>query len=119
MQKSFTLIEILVTITILGFIAAVIAQNYVQLSKSARDVKIKASIESLRDALEIYRHDNVNNSYPPALQSLVAEDIIKTIPSTIVYTPLSCSATVCTTYTLVAILETSTTPYVIGPNEGK
>lgn len=124
MQKSFTLIEILVTVTILGLITAIIAQNYIQLSKNARDTKIKASIESLRDALEIYKTGTVNNSYPLTLQSLVTENIIKTVPPSITYGPLTSSGVICTlppcpTYTLIADLEDDTAPYIVGPNMGK
>ncbi len=57
-QKSFTLIEILVVVTIIALITSIAAVTYTQLGKQSRDSRRKADIEQIRAALEMYRADN-------------------------------------------------------------
>lgn len=58
MKKSFSLIEMLVVITIIGLITAAAAISYSVLNKNARDARRKADIEQIRGALEMFRSDN-------------------------------------------------------------
>jgi len=62
MKKGFTLIEILVVVTIIGLLAAVTSVTYSQISKQSRDAKRKTDLEQTRAAVEMYRSNN--NSYP-------------------------------------------------------
>lgn len=55
---AFTLIEILVVVTIIALITAVASVTYTQLGKQSRDTKRKADLEQIRAALEMYRADN-------------------------------------------------------------
>ncbi|NTU73703.1 prepilin-type N-terminal cleavage/methylation domain-containing protein [Candidatus Roizmanbacteria bacterium] len=64
MNKAFTLIEILVVVTIIGLMSAIGAVSYAQFSKQSRDSRRKADIEQIRAALEMYKSNNTNNSYP-------------------------------------------------------
>ncbi len=66
MKKSFTLIEILVAATIIGVLFGVASVSYNSLTKSSRDAKRKADLEQIRAALEMYRSNDVNSSYPTA-----------------------------------------------------
>ena len=123
--QSFTLIEILVVATIIGLLAAGGIVSYSQFSKQARDAKRKADLEQIRAALEMYRSNNQNNSYPNNLNSLVPGYIISlpTDPKTnnnYQYTPQpagcnSTSSNPCTSYILSSTLETGgnyfTNPY--------
>lgn len=59
---GFTLMEILITITIMGLLGAVAFTSYGALSKSARDSKRKSDLEQMRGALEIYK--SANGTYP-------------------------------------------------------
>lgn len=61
-KKGFTLLEILVTITIIGILAAVISGNFVNSLKKGRDAKRKADLGQIRAALELYYEDN--KAYP-------------------------------------------------------
>lgn len=112
-NKGFTLIEILVVITIIGLISAGISASYSQFLKQSRDARRKTDVENVRAALEMYRSNNVNGYYPNALPTLVWPTVyIKEIPkdpkSNIDYLnyTASCTETVkCTTYVLKAYLD--------------
>lgn len=61
-KLSFTLIEILVSATIIALLATVGLVSYVSFSQQSRDARRKADLEQIRTALEMYR-SNVG-SYP-------------------------------------------------------
>ncbi|PIY72258.1 hypothetical protein COY87_01955 [Candidatus Roizmanbacteria bacterium CG_4_10_14_0_8_um_filter_33_9] len=58
MQKSFTLVEILVVTTIIGFLAVAGIVSYTQFLKQSRDARRKADVELIRSALEMYKSSN-------------------------------------------------------------
>lgn len=60
--KGFTLLEILVTITIIAVLTAIGIVSYSSVNKRSRDVKRKSDLEQIRSALEMYRSDNAG--YP-------------------------------------------------------
>lgn len=80
-NKGFTLIEIMVVITIIGILAAVIVPKVIGRSDQARVVKAKQDINSLEQALELYKLDN--GFYPTqsqGLKALVAQPSSDPIP---------------------------------------
>lgn len=117
--KAFTLIEILVVATIIILLSVGGVVTYSQFGKQSRDARRKADIEQVRAALEMYKSNNVNSSYPTAEESLnilVTNSYLKAIPldpktkaTYITYTAI-CSGTpsICTTYTLEGQLEDGT-----------
>src|SRR3974390_1689395 len=68
--RGFTLIEILVVVTILGILAALIVPRFVGRTDDARVVAAKQDIAQLMQALKIYRLDN--GRYPTTEQGLKA-----------------------------------------------
>ncbi|KKS84418.1 MAG: LspG (Type II protein secretion LspG pseudopilin) [Candidatus Gottesmanbacteria bacterium GW2011_GWB1_43_11] len=69
MQKSlslsvwgFTLIEIMIVIGILGILATAGYASFLGSQKNARDSRRKVDLETIRQALELYRLDN--GQYP-------------------------------------------------------
>jgi len=60
--KGFTLLEILVVVTIIGLLAAVGVVSYGSLLKGSRESRRKADLEQIRAALEIYK--SANGAYP-------------------------------------------------------
>ena len=59
MKKSqgFTMVELLVVMTIIAILVGISLVSFDNIRKSARDGKRKADLESVRSALEIYRTD--------------------------------------------------------------
>lgn len=67
---GFTLIEIMVVITILGILAALIVPRVVGRTDDARIAAAKQDIASIMQALKLYRLDN--GTYPTTEQGLKA-----------------------------------------------
>lgn len=57
MKKAFTLIEILISISIIAVLTAIGIVSYVSINRNARDAKRRGDIEQIRSALEFYRSD--------------------------------------------------------------
>lgn len=72
--RGFTLIEIMVVIVILGVLAALIVPSVISRTDDARIVAAKSDIAAIRQALKLYKLDNL--AYPTqsqGLQALVAK----------------------------------------------
>ncbi len=67
-RAGFTLVELLIAITILGLLAVITSMNIAGALKRGGDAKAMADIKDLSAALEIYY--SVNNSYPGDLTGL-------------------------------------------------
>lgn len=65
-RRAFTLIEILVVVTIIGLLAVVGITAYTSVNKQARDVKRKGDLDQIRAALEIFKNNSPTSSYPDA-----------------------------------------------------
>ena len=112
-QKGFTLVEMLVTLSIMAVVMGAALVAFGGTRATARDGKRKADLESMRSALELYRSDN--GGYPPAAtwqSGLTSGGYMTTIPAepgapgrVYSYTPAGCGASVCSTYTLCAAVE--------------
>lgn len=61
-SAGFTLLEVLVSATIIAVMTAVGMVSYSSVNKRSRDVKREADLEQIRSALEMYRADN--GEYP-------------------------------------------------------
>lgn len=69
-EKGFTLIEIMVVITILAILIALVAPKMVGRSDQARRVATKTQIKNIEGALQLYKLDN--GIFPSTEQSLDA-----------------------------------------------
>ena len=69
-QSGFTLLEIIVVITIIAILAAYIAPKVAGRADDARISKVKNDLQVLESALELYRLDNFR--YPTSDQGLQA-----------------------------------------------
>lgn len=61
-KRGFTLLEVLVSATIIAVLTAIGIVSYSSVNKRSRDVKRKSDIEQIRSALEMYRADT--GAYP-------------------------------------------------------
>ena len=67
-KNGFTLIELLVVITIISVLMSIGVVSYQQAGQSARNGKRKSNLESVRQALVLYRSDNAK--YPDATEGV-------------------------------------------------
>ena len=63
-RRGFTLIEVLITVSIIAVLAAIGLATYTGAQKRSRDARRMADLEAVRSALELYRADI--NAYPIA-----------------------------------------------------
>lgn len=64
---GFTLIEILVVISILAAFVTMLVPNFMVARVKARDSKRKSDLKQIQKALELYRQDQTPPIYPAAL----------------------------------------------------
>lgn len=67
-QAGFTMVELLIVLTIVTVVALLIANNIENTLSKARDVERRNDIDSIQRALEVYWHNN--ESYPETLNEL-------------------------------------------------
>lgn len=63
-KKGFTLVELLIVISIVAILSAVVMSNFTLARQKGRDARRKVDIQSIQSALELYRSDI--GSYPAA-----------------------------------------------------
>lgn len=68
-NKGFSLIELLVVISIIGVLTTVLVMNFVGTRERARDAQKIQNLNSLKNALRMYYNDN--QAYPANLSSIV------------------------------------------------
>jgi general secretion pathway protein G len=77
-EAGFTLIEILVVITLIFILAGMALVQYTNSVTSAREAVLKEDLFRLRDAIDQYYADK--NKYPASLEDLVTDKYIRAIP---------------------------------------
>ncbi len=81
-QRGFTLIEILVVVTILGILAAIVVPRILERPEQARRTKATVDIKGIEESLGLFKLDN--GFYPSTeqgLQALVVKPETGRIPS--------------------------------------
>ena len=106
-QRGFTLVELLVVITIIALITTIGLVIYQSSVRKGRDGRRQTDLEQIRSALELYRSDIGN--YPADLSPL-SPNYLQVLPSdpkgnTYKYAPASGATPI--TYSLCAHLEAS------------
>ena len=70
-RKAFTLVELMVVVTILGILASITSIKVVQYLKKARIVKAHADMKKIMNALELFNMEF--HDYPEDLEELTEE----------------------------------------------
>ncbi|MEP3655609.1 MAG: type II secretion system major pseudopilin GspG [Litorimonas sp.] len=77
-EDGFTLVEVMVTLVIIGLLTTFVVLNVLPAQGKAQVQKVRGDITAIETALEMYKLDNFN--YPTeqeGLEALVASGIIK------------------------------------------
>lgn len=127
-QRAFTMIELLVSATVIILLTAIALVSFSQASISTRNAKRKADLETMRQALTLYKQDNAyyadttNPSFDALVTTLYAEEYLSepTIVDPKNETPYiyqaicsTVSGENCIKVTLRAVLEPDSTSYEV------
>jgi len=77
-QRGFTLLELIVVMTIVALLASIAAPRYFDSIDRARDRVLMQNLNVLRDAIDKYYTDT--GAYPPTLADLVARRYVRKVP---------------------------------------
>ena len=75
---GFTLIEVLIVITLVTILASVGLATYTNSVRRAREAVLRENLFQMSDAIDQYYADK--NKYPSALQDLVSDGYLREIP---------------------------------------
>jgi len=78
-QRGFTLIELIVVVTIIGILAAVAVSNVRFAQQKAREAALRDDLFEMRKAIDNYYADK--QKYPDSLQTLVSDKYLRRLPS--------------------------------------
>lgn len=74
-KRGFTLIEVLVTISIVGLLASLALVSFTSSQKSARDTQRKSDLKQYATSLEVFASDN-NDLYPERSTTVSAQNTL-------------------------------------------
>ena len=78
MKKGFTLVEVIIVLTLIGILVAIIVPIYRNSVVRAREAVLKENLFHIRDAISKYYYDK--QKYPTALDDLVTNKYLGKLP---------------------------------------
>ena len=78
-ERGFTLLELLLIVTIVGILATMAVPSYRQSAVKAREAVLMRDLFTIRDLLDQHRADK--GKYPAALKDLVASGYLRAVPA--------------------------------------
>ncbi len=76
--RGFTLLELIVVVTILGVLLSIALPNYRASILQAREAVLRENLYRLRDVIDQYQSDR--GRYPESLEALVTDGYIRKVP---------------------------------------
>ena len=76
--KGFTLIELMIVVSIVGILATIAVPSYQSSLIKARETVLRQDLFTLRELLDHHRADK--GKYPPSLDSLVTAGYLRALP---------------------------------------
>jgi general secretion pathway protein G len=77
-ESGFTLVELMIVMTIIGLLAAIAIPNYIRSVNKAKEAVLKEDLHVIRNAIDSYTVDK--EKAPQGLDDLVQAGYLKTIP---------------------------------------
>ena len=77
-RKGFTLIELMVVLTIIGLLLAIVVPDYMGRARRAEEAALQQDLALMRDALD--KHFADAGKYPGTLDELVSKRYLRSIP---------------------------------------
>jgi general secretion pathway protein G len=77
-SKGFTLLELMIVVSIIGILATIAAPTYQMSVVKAKEAVLRQDLFTLRDVLDQHRADQ--GKYPSSLQELVGAGYLRAIP---------------------------------------
>jgi len=77
-QRGFTLIELIVVMTIISLLLTLAAPRYFRSIERSKETVLQANLASTRDALDKFHADT--GKYPDLLDDLVTKHYLRTLP---------------------------------------
>lgn len=77
-RKGFTLIELMVVLTIIALLLSLAVPRYFKSVDHAREATLRQNLQTMREAIDKYYGDH--DKYPASLNELVSSHYLKAIP---------------------------------------
>lgn len=77
-EKGFTLIELMIVVSIVGILATIAAPSYQSSLIRAKETVLRQDLFTLRELLDHHRADQ--GKYPPSLDGLVSAGYLRALP---------------------------------------
>ncbi len=78
MKKGFTLVEVLIVMTIIGILLSIVIPQYQNSIIKAKEAVLKENLFQIRDSISKYYRDK--NKYPVSLEDLVVARYFRSVP---------------------------------------
>ena len=77
-KRGFTLVELMVVLTVIGLLLSIVVPDYMGRVRHAEEAALQENLALMRDALD--KHYADAGRYPDKLDDLVAKRYLRTIP---------------------------------------